>query len=94
MENIYEAVRRALVDALVPEIKQMQGQLAVLTERVDALGARLDRVEDRLDRLDSRLGNVEQLLASLNAKFDAALDVRERLAAQEARVALLEARTR
>ncbi len=92
MENIYEAVRRALVDALVPEIKQMQTQLAVLTDRVDALGSRLDRedsrldrVDGRLERMDARLGNVEQPLASLNAKLDAAPDVCERLARLESR---------
>jgi DNA anti-recombination protein RmuC len=58
-----------------------------LDERLAAMDRRLDERLAALDRrLDDRLSGLDEKVASTNHRFDQALDIRERLAALEAKV--------
>ncbi len=56
-------------------------------ERFAALDLRLDERLSAMDRrLDDKLSGLDEKIASTNKRFDQALDIRERLAALEAKV--------
>ena len=58
-----------------------------MEERFAALDLRLDERLAAIDRrLDDKLSGLDEKIAATNKRFDQALDIRERLAALEAKV--------
>lgn len=98
--GIHDQVNEALQDIVAPEIQAIRGDIRVLdqktdnldarlTVRIDALGAQLTwhRAEllTEIRRVDSRIDGVDHRIDSVDRELRTALDVRERLAALEAR---------
>jgi hypothetical protein len=98
--GIYDQVKKAFQDVIAPELHAMRGDIRVLDQKIAGLDQKIDGVDARLTvkldalrtetlslkaellaeirRLDTRIDGVDRELRT-------AIDVRERLAALEAR---------
>jgi hypothetical protein len=91
--GIYDQVKKAFQDVIAPELHAIRGDIRVLDQKIDGVDARLTIKIDALRtetlslkaellaeirRLDTRIDGVDRELRT-------AIDVRERLAALEAR---------
>ena len=74
---IYKDVKKAFQDLIVPEIRTLQVEMKRLDEKIDSFrhefASKIKRVDHSISSLEERLGMV--------------LEIRERLAALEAKVA-------
>lgn len=78
-KNIVDSFREVVQDLLVPEVR-------ALNVSVDSLRSEMNLGHERLEQT-IRLGieNTNQAIRSLSEKLEFAIDIRERLAALEAR---------
>jgi len=91
--GVYDQVKKALQDIVAPEFHALRGDIRVLDQKIDSVDAHLSikiealRTETvslkgellaEIRRLDTRIDGIDRELRT-------ALDVRERLAALEAR---------
>jgi hypothetical protein len=98
--GIYDQVKKAFQDVIAPELHAMRGDIRVLDQKIAGLDQKIDGVDARLTvKLDAlrtkTLSLKAELLAEirrLDTRIDGmdrelrtAIDVRERLAALEAR---------
>jgi hypothetical protein len=98
--GVYDQIKKVFQDIVAPEIHALRGDLRVLDQKIDGvdarLGAKLEAVDARLDSLRTETVSMKgELLAEirrLDARIDGvdrelrtAIDIRERLAALEAR---------
>jgi prefoldin subunit 5 len=98
--GVYDQMKKALQDIIAPELQAIRGDIRVLDQKIDNLDARLTVRIDALGaqiashraellaeirRVDSRIDSVEHRIDSVDRQLHTALDVRERLAALEAR---------
>ncbi len=81
--GVYDQVKQALQDVVAPEIKALQGEIRRLDEKIDAGLKRLD------EKIDSFRAEFSIEIRRLDEKIDIAIQIRERLAALEAKVAAL-----
>jgi prefoldin subunit 5 len=72
----FEQINQACQDIAAPEIKTLQAEIRHLNGRMDSLSA---EIVSEIRRLDTRLD-------SLEPELKLAIDIRERLAALEAKV--------
>ena len=78
-KNIVESFREVVQDLLVPEMKAVKLS-------VDALRSEMILRDDRLEQsIRFGLENTSQAIRNLSEKLEFAIDIRERLAALEAR---------
>ncbi len=77
--SVYEQVKQALQDVVAPELKSIQVEIRRLDSRVDSLRS---EITTEIKRLDSKID-------SLDDKIDIAIQIRERLASLEAKLAAL-----
>lgn len=69
------------------EIKSVHSEIKRLDDKIDNLGKRLSTQIDNLDkRLSAQITLIHEQLTFTNKRLDEALDIRERLAALEAKV--------
>ncbi len=77
------------MDGLDGKMVSMKAELLAeirrVDTRVDAVHTRIDAVHARIDSVDKRLDSVDKRLDSLDRNPHMAIDIRERLAALEAR---------
>lgn len=79
-KNIVESFREVVQDLLVPEMKAVKLS-------VDALRSEMILRDDRLEQsIRFGLENTSQAIRNLSEKLEFAIDIRERLAALEARM--------
>jgi len=78
--RVYEQVNQALQDVVAPELKSIQVEIRRLDTRIDSLKS---EITTEIKRLDSKID-------SLDDKIDTAIQIRERLAVIEAKLASLE----
>ena len=56
--SVYDDVKKALVDLLVPDIREIKGELKAVNIRLDSMNDRIDhlinmlKLEQRLDKLE------------------------------------------
>lgn len=90
--NIYEQVKQALQDIVAPELKSIQVEIKRLDEKIDTRFFSLDGKIDSLRReMISEIKRLDDKVCSLDEKIDSAIQIRERLAALEAKLAVMEA---
>ena len=77
--SVYEQVKQALQDVVAPELKSIQVEIRRLDNRVDSLKS---EITTEIKRLDSKID-------SLDDKIDIAIQIRERLASLEAKLAAM-----
>ncbi len=74
--GVYEQIKQAFQDIVAPEIKTLQVEIRPLDGKIDSMKAEM---LSELHRLDTRLDSLER-------ELKLAIDIRERLAALEAKV--------
>lgn len=99
--SIYEQVKQALQDVVAPEIKALQIEIKRLDEKTDNRFASLDeKIDTRFISLDGKVDSLRREMIAeikrlddkvdyLDEKIDTAIQIRERLAALEARLTSL-----
>ena len=80
--GVYGQVKAAFQDIIAPELQAVRGDIRVLDQRIVGLDQKIDSLRHELvseiRRLDARIDGVDRELRT-------AIDVRDRLAALEAR---------
>jgi hypothetical protein len=91
--GVYEQIKAAIQDLLAPELQAIRGDLRRLERKIDDVDA---RVTIKIDSVQAQLGSMKNELVSEIRRVDVridgmerelrtAIDIRERLAALEAR---------
>jgi chromosome segregation ATPase len=98
----YSAVKQVIQDLIAPELESIKGELAGVRAELKAVDKRIDSIEKRVDdgfsslrnemqagfrSVDDRIDTLRERVADTNKHLDEALDIRERLAAVEAKLA-------
>ncbi len=73
--GVYDQIKKAFQDLIAPELHTIRGDIRVLDQKIDSLRSEL---VSEIRRVDVRIDSVDRELRT-------AIDVRERLAALEAR---------
>ena len=95
--NIYQTLKQAVQDVIAPEIQQLRGDIKAqngdikaLSVEIGALHRRIDSLENSMDKrfdgIDKRFDAIDKRIDLLQEEWSRALDIRERLAALEARL--------
>lgn len=99
--SVYDQVKQALQDVVVPEIKALQIEIKRLDEKIDNRFASLDeKIDTRFISLDGKIDSLRREMTAeikrlddkvdnLDEKIDTAIQIRERLAALEAKLTSL-----
>ena len=91
--GIYEPIKAAIQDLLAPELQAIRGDLRRLEQKIDDVDARLtikiDSVQAQMgsmkNELVSEIRRVDVRIDGMDRELRTAIDIRERLAALEAR---------
>ena len=98
--GVYDQIKTAFQDIVAPEVHALRGDIRILDQRIIALDQKIDgvdaRLSDKIDGVDARTVSMKnELLAeirrvdvridSMDRELRTAIDIRERLAALEAR---------
>lgn len=99
--GVYDQIKKAFQDIVAPELHALRGDLRVLDQKIIALDQKIEAVESRLtiriDALGAQIAShkaellaeirrVDNRIDSVDRELRTAIDVRERLAALEARL--------
>ena len=96
--SVYDQVKQALQDVVAPEIKALQMEIKRLDEKIDTRFASLDeKIDTRFNSLDCKVDSLRREMIAeikrlddkvdfLDEKIDTAIQIRERLAALEAKL--------
>ncbi len=94
-------IKRVLEGIIVPEMQTIRDRLASIEGEMKGLQIEIRRLDDKIDnglaRVEERIGHLDEKLSTqvarldekltfTNKRLDEALDIRERLAALEAKV--------
>jgi len=91
--GVYDQIKRAFQDLIAPELHAIRGDLRLLDQKIDGVDARLstkiDAIDQKIDSVKSELlseiRRVDTRIDGLDREVRTAIDIRERLAALEAR---------
>ena len=94
--GVYDQVKRAFQDMIAPELHALRGEIRVLDQRIIGLDQKIDglRAETgsmknellaEIRRVDTRIDGVDVRIDGLAHEIRTVIDIRERLAALEAR---------
>lgn len=91
--GVYDQIKRAFQDLIAPELHAIRGDLRLLDQKIDGVDARLstkiDAIDQKFDSVKSELlseiRRVDTRIDGLDLEVRTAIDIRERLAALEAR---------
>ena len=95
MASSMEAIQKILQETVAPGISRLEIELAGVKADVRALQSEIKRLDDKIDnglaRLENKVDNgflrQDERINHLDDKLTVALEIRERLAALEARMA-------
>jgi predicted nucleic acid-binding Zn-ribbon protein len=88
-------VKQVIQDLIAPELERIKGELAGMRAEMKAMEKRVDdgfsslrnEMQDGFRSVDDRIDTLRERVADMNKHLDEALDIRERLAAFEAKLA-------
>ena len=94
--GIYDQIKSAIQDIVAPALHEVRGEIHAMRGEMQAIHAGVERVDEKVDSLRAEMGYMKgELVAEirrLDARIDGvdrelrtAIDIRERLAALEAR---------
>ena len=95
MASSIEAIQKILQETVAPGISDLRERLTRVEVEVKRLGDKIDnglaRLDAKIDNLDNKIdsvrGEIKTEIHHLDDKLTTALEIRERLAALEARMA-------
>lgn len=91
--GVYDQIKAAFQDIIAPELHALRGDIRLLDQKIVGLDQKIDGVDARLgQKIDGLRGELVAEIRRLDTRIDGvdrelrtAIDVRERLAALEAR---------
>ena len=84
----YENVKKALQDIVAPEIKALRVEIKRLDEKIESLSRGIgDKINSLRNELLAEIRRVDGRIDSLDSHLQVAMDIRERLAKVEAKLA-------
>ncbi|MFO0794906.1 MAG: hypothetical protein U0586_12710 [Candidatus Brocadiaceae bacterium] len=88
--SVYEQVKQALQDVVAPELKSIQVEIRRLDNRIDSLRAEMtSEISSLKTVLTTEIKRLDSKIDSLDDKIDTAIQIRERLASLEAKLAAI-----
>ena len=88
--NIYQTLKQIVQDAVAPEIQGLKGEIQGIKGEIKGLSDRIDslekRLDNRIDGLEKRMDDFGRRMDGFERQLEIALEVRERLAAVEAKL--------
>ena len=88
--NIYQNLKQAIQDVIAPEMQALRGDIKAQNGEMKALSAEIAGLRQQLhffeNSVDARLDALNKRVDDLAYEWRQALDIRERLAALEARL--------
>lgn len=86
--SIHEQVKQALQDVIAPELKSIQTEIkSFRSEMVYGLKRVDDRINSLRAEITTEIKRLDSKIDSLDGKIDTAIQIRERLASLEAKLA-------
>lgn len=86
--SVYEQVKQALQDVVAPELKSIQVEIKRLDCRIDSLKSEItSEISSLKTVLTTEIKRLDSKIDSLDDKIDTAIQIRERLASLEAKLA-------
>ncbi len=91
--GVYDQIKKAFQDIIAPELHALRGDIRLLDQKIDGLDQKIDAVDARLTvKIDSvrnemiaEIRRVDTRIEGVDRELRTAIDIRERLAALEAR---------
>ena len=83
-------IKKVLEGIIVPEMQAVRDRLASMEGTMKSIQSEIKRLDDKIDnglaRVEERIARLDDKLTFTNKRLDEALEIRERLAALEAKV--------
>jgi len=84
--GVYDQIKKAFQDIIAPELHALRGDIRLLDQKIDAVDARLTIKLDSLrNEMIAEIRRVDTRIEGVDRELRTAIDIRERLAALEAR---------
>jgi hypothetical protein len=91
--GVYDQIKKAFQDIIAPELHALRGDIRLLDQKIDGLDQKIDAVDARLtvkiaavrNEMIAEIRRVDTRTEGVDRELRTAIDVRERLAALEAR---------
>lgn len=92
--NVYATLKQVLQDFIAPQLEALKGEISSLRIEIKRLDEKIDSVKNELkadiarvdEKLTAQVARIDEKLTFTNKRLDEALEIRERLAALEAKV--------
>ena len=84
--GVYDQIKKAFQDIIAPELHALRGDIRLLDQKIDAVDARLTvKIDSFRNEMIAELRRVDTRIEGVDRELRTAIDIRERLAALEAR---------
>lgn len=91
--GVYDQITKAFQDIIAPELHALRGDIRLLDQKIDGLDQKVDAVDARLtvkidavrNEMIAEIRRVDTRIEGVDRELRTAIDIRERLAALEAR---------
>ena len=91
--GVYDQIKKAFQDTIAPELHALRGDIRLLDQKIDGLDQKVDAVDARLtvkidavrNEMIAEIRRVDTRIEGVDRELRTAIDIRERLAALEAR---------
>ena len=88
--NVYATLKQVLQDFIAPQMEALKGEISSLRGEMSSLRSEIRRLDEKVNsvrnELKADIARLDEKLLFTNKRLDEALEIRERLAALEARV--------
>ncbi|HJW87464.1 MAG TPA: hypothetical protein VJ440_12600 [Candidatus Brocadiaceae bacterium] len=89
--SVYEQVKQALQDIVAPELKAIQVEIRRLDSRIDSLKSEMTaEINSQKTVLAAEIRRLDEKVDRIDERIDTAMQIRERLATVEAKLAAME----
>lgn len=91
--GVYDQIKKAFQDIVAPELHALRGDIRLLDQKIDGLDQKIEGMDARLGQkidglraeLVAEIRRLDTRIDGLDRELRTAIDIRERLAALEAR---------
>jgi len=91
--GVYDQIKKAFQDIIAPELHALRGDIRLLDQKIDGLDQKIGAVDARLtvkidavrNEMIAEIRRVDTRIEGVDRELRIAIDIRERLAALEAR---------
>jgi len=88
--NVYATLKQVLQDFIAPQLEALKGEISSVRAEITSLRSEIRRLDEKIEsvrnELKADIARLDEKLLFTNKRLDEALEIRERLAALEAKV--------